>query len=199
VIYLSGAIQPIRHHRLGWMMTPDMGNRIPEEGPLGADNARFNNPARYSDDRYERFLLEMPLDRTLFAVAPDVVGNHAATLELSLPMLRRIREMGHQTAFVAQNGWNDGTTPWDLIDVIFVGGDDDFKYMGGVEAVRAARRRGKRAHMGRVNSLRRLRHALRIGCHTADGTFLKFGPDINSVRLLSWFDALDQQQEMIYV
>lgn len=33
---------------------------------------------------------------------------------------------------------------------------------------------GKKVHMGRVNSGKRLRYAAEIGCHTADGTFLKF-------------------------
>lgn len=50
-----------------------------------------------------------------------------------------------------------------------------------------AKRRGKPVHMGRVNSRRRLRYAASIGCDTADGTYLLFGPrGVNLPKLLSW-------------
>ncbi|MET7951050.1 hypothetical protein [Micromonospora sp. NPDC005324] len=45
--------------------------------------------------------------------------------------------------------------------------------------------------MGRVNSLRRLRHATAIGCHSADGTYLAFGPDQNLPNLLSWLQTVN--------
>jgi hypothetical protein len=37
-----------------------------------------------------------------------------------------------------------------------------------------------------VNSLRRLRHAAAIGCHSVDGTYLAYGPDRNLPTLLRW-------------
>lgn len=46
--------------------------------------------------------------------------------------------------------------------------------------------------MGRVNSLRRLRHAAAIGCDSADGTYLAFGPDRNLPRLLDWIGAVNE-------
>jgi hypothetical protein len=39
--------------------------------------------------------------------------------------------------------------------------------------------------------LRRLRYATSIGCHSADGTFLAFGPDRNLPRLLGWLTEID--------
>jgi hypothetical protein len=45
---------------------------------------------------------------------------------------------------------------------------------------------GKGTHMGRVNSNRRLQYAATIGCDSADGTYLAFGPDQNLPRLLWW-------------
>jgi hypothetical protein len=50
--------------------------------------------------------------------------------------------------------------------------------------------------MGRVHSLDRLRAAVGIGCDSADGTFLRFGPDTNWPRLKYWLDHLDEQQGM---
>lgn len=196
MIYLSGVIVPIRHRRLGFLMTPDMGNAIPEDVVLAADNGCFTNPEGYSDARYAEHLKKFPHNRTLFAAAPDVLGNHTATVERSTPVLRMIRDIGLPAAFVAQDGWHDASTPWDEMDAIFVGGSTEFKFRGGREAVAAAKRRGKWAHMGRVNSLDRLRAAMSIGCDSADGTYLRFGPDINSPKLLRWLDAIETQQEM---
>lgn len=175
------------------MMTPDMGNKMPMDAPLGVDNACFNNPNGYSDERYEQFLHRVPRNRALFATAPDVLGSHSATVERSVPMLRRLRFLGLKPAFVAQDGWCEDSTPWDDLDVLFVGGSTGFKFRGGRNAVKAAKRRGKWCHMGRVNSLERLKAAIGIGCDSADGTFLKFGPDINWPRLRYWLDHITEQ------
>jgi hypothetical protein len=50
--------------------------------------------------------------------------------------------------------------------------------------------------MGRVNSLDRLRGAVGIGCDSADGTLLRFGPEVNWPRIKWWLDHLDDQPEM---
>jgi hypothetical protein len=191
VIYLSGHIGAMRHSRLGFILTPDRwGQDVPDDAAIAADNACFSSPDRYSDERYLRFLGRLPVGRCLFATAPDVVGDHAATVERSLPMLRRIREAGFPAAFCAQDGWAEETTPWGDFDVLFIGGTTDFKFRGGRLAVYAAKRRGKRTHMGRVNSLARLAAASAIGCDSSDGTFLRFGPDVNTPRLFAWLDKL---------
>lgn len=192
MIYLSGSVVRFRHPNLGFMMTPDMGNRVPDDAQLAADNACFNNPEAYSDERYAKFLQRMPRPRTLFATAPDVLGSHKQTVERSIPMLRRLRFLGFKPAFVAQDGWQEDSTPWGDLDVLFVGGSTEFKFRGGRAAIVAAKKRRKWCHMGRVNSLQRFRAALAIGCDSADGTFLKFGPDVNWPRLTYWFDRINE-------
>lgn len=47
--------------------------------------------------------------------------------------------------------------------------------------------------MGRVNSLRRLRLAQAMGCDSADGTYLAYGPDRNLPRLLGWLREINCQ------
>ena len=197
MIYLSGCIVEKRHPRLGFILTPDMGNKVPDT-LVAADNACFNNPDKYSDERYENFLQYMPKERTIFATAPDVLGNHKLTVARSIPMLQHIRSLGFKAAFVAQDGWKDDDTPWNNLDVLFIGGTTDFKFRGGRNAVFAAKRRGKLVHMGRVNSLDRLRAACSIGCDSADGTYLKFGPDTNWPKLKYWLDYLTNQPELGY-
>ena len=180
---------------LGFLLTPDMGNKVPEDCIVAGDNACFSNPEDYSDDRFLTFLEKMPRDRTLFAVAPDVLEDHVTTIERSIPMCREIRKLGFKAAFVAQDGFDDA--PWDEFDCLFVGGSTGFKFRGGRHAVKAAKQHGKSTHMGRVNSLDRLRAAVGIGCDSADGTYLKFGPDTNAPKLLRWLETINEQHQMM--
>lgn len=177
-------------------MTPDRRDKVPSDAIVAADNACFANPKGYSDEKYLRYLEKFPRDRTLFATAPDVLGSHIRTVERSIPMLRAIRSMGIKAAFVAQDGWDEQTTPWAEFDAIFIGGSTEFKFRGGREAIEAGNRYNKWGHMGRVNGLGRLRAAIGIGCKSADGTFLKFAPINNWPRLTRWLDAVSDQSEM---
>jgi hypothetical protein len=77
-------------------------------------------------------------------------------------------------AFVLQDGSErPGRVPWDAPGLagVFVGGSDEWKL--GPDAARLvaeARARGLYAHMGRVNSEKRIRYAISIGCTSVDGT-----------------------------
>lgn len=131
MIYLSGAIRPEAAGTagLGWLLTPNMGNRVPETGWWGADNGCFTQPKTYSDERFLGWLQDRApqRDRCLFATAPDVVGDAAATLERSLPMLAKIRELGFPAALVAQDGLESLEIPWSSFDVLFIGGSTEWK------------------------------------------------------------------------
>ncbi|MGW3571669.1 hypothetical protein ACWDSL_48685 [Streptomyces sp. NPDC000941] len=47
--------------------------------------------------------------------------------------------------------------------------------------------------MGRVNSARRLTYAAAIGCASADGTYVAFGPDKNLPTALRWVREVNKQ------
>ena len=80
--------------------------------------------------------------------------------------------------------------PWALVDWLFVGGSTGWKLGEGAEAlIRQAQTHGKRVHVGRVNSATRFRHFRALGCDSADGTFLAFGPDTNAPKLRRWISA----------
>ena len=132
----------------------------------------------------------------LFATAPDTPfverawdGSHWGAIHWS----RWLRERGYQVAMVAQDGLEEhlASVRWDLVDWVFLGGSTDWKLSGGAAKVAdwAVRREGKRVHMGRVNSQRRLGWAEALGCTSADGTFLGFGPRRNVPQLQRWLDA----------
>jgi hypothetical protein len=176
---------------LGMITTPKQGNLIPSGAEVCADNGCFGS-GYVGDDRFISWLGTLPPAR--FAVAPDVPFDMTASLARSRPMLGRIRAAGHLAALAAQNGSDRVTIPWDDLDVLFLGGDTEWKLGPQARDLAAeARTRGKRVHMGRVNSLKRLKYADYIGCDSADGTFLTFGPDKNLPELLSWLRLVNGQ------
>lgn len=190
MIYLSGVLLPLDHPQLGYINTPRIGGTVPLNCIWAADNGRFSAPHEYTDTGYLGWLDRQERQRCLFATAPDVLADYATTLALSLPLLPRIRAIGFPAALVFQDGYTSGATPWDEFDVAFLGGTTTWKLGYGGQAVADARARGKPVHMGRVNSYKRLRVAAAIGCTSADGTFLKYAPDINVPRMLAWLDQL---------
>jgi hypothetical protein len=160
------------------MITPRMGQMPPPGQFWAADNGRYAAPADYTDTGFLDWLARMPAESCLFATAPDVVGDAAATLALSEPMFDRISALGFPVAFVAQDGQESLPVPWDRFDALFIGGTTAWKLgESAAQIAREAKRRGKWVHMGRVNSLRRMRYAESIGCDSADGTVLKHDPN----------------------
>lgn len=161
------------------------------DGPWCADNGCFST--RFDEAKWWAWLSAQDPRGCLFAVAPDVVADAAATLERSRPWLPRIRALGFPAAFVLQDGQEYLPVPWDDFDVAFIGGSTDWKLGPHARALAAeTKARGKRVHMGRVNSQRRYTYARLIGCDSADGTYLAFGPNENLPDVLSWVRSANQ-------
>lgn len=177
------------------IMTPKQGNRLPDGVRWCADNGRYGKgwPGEAAWLAWLDSFDAEQRARCDFAVAPDVVGDAAATLTRALPWLPRIRALGYPAAYVAQDGADKHPPPWDDLDVLFIGGSTDWKLGPIARALVAqARSLGKGVHMGRVNSERRYRYAAAIGCDSADGTYLTFGPDLLLPNVLSWLRSTDQ-------
>jgi hypothetical protein len=192
MIYLSGKYTSELPPEVGLMVTPHNRQKVRTGRVWAADNARFATPEKYSDATYLKWLAAQNNARCLFATAPDVVGDHLATLQLSVPMFAPIRKAGYPVAFVAQNGFDDA--PWELFDALFIGGDDVFKLGSQVPGiVREAKRQRKWVHMGRVNSYMRLRLASVIGCDSADGNHIAFKPDKYTPEVAQWVERIKNQ------
>lgn len=179
--------------RLGLIDTPSQGNVASTNAAHAAgavwcaDNGAFSD--NFDEARWWAFLRRNAhrASTCRFAVAPDCVSDAVATLARSLPWLPRIRSLGYPVAFAAQDGLERLDVPWDQFDVLFIGGSTEWKLGAHARAmVATAKAAGKWVHMGRVNSARRYRYAEYIGCDSADGTFLTYGPDQLLPRLLSW-------------
>ncbi len=171
---------------LGQLSTPNTGNRLTPGVVWAADNGCFSDTTPFVASRWLDWLDRQPRDNCLFAVVPDVVGDHVETLRRWDRWADTVRGLGFRPAFVLQDGceWED--IPNDT-DCVFVGGSTEWK-LGpqAARCVRYAKAEGMWVHMGRVNSRRRLRLAADLGCDSADGTYLAYGPDANLPKLLSW-------------
>lgn len=212
ITYLANPVRaalPAMQQRadLGVIITPNQGNRLPADVPWCADNGcgpgKHGIGAGYPGARgYLEFLSRMSArarTRCLFAVAPDVVCDSPASLARLDKFYAAMRGwFGLPVAMAAQDGLEVADVPWHSFDVLFVGGSTEWKLGGQArELVRVARLEGKRVHMGRVNSGKRLAYAAAIGCDSADGTFLTFGPDANLPRLLGWLDDVNRPQQQL--
>jgi hypothetical protein len=180
---------------LGQIVSPAAGNRLTAGVEWIADNAVF--AGKYpGDEAYLAWLADRAhlASTCRFVVAPDVVADAAATVALSAPMLPRIRALGFPAALVAQDGLEHLDVPWDAFDCLFIGGTTEWKLGPAAALLTAeAKRRGKWVHMGRVNSRLRLQYAEHIGCDSADGTYLAFGPDRNLPTLARWLREIATQ------
>lgn len=225
MIYLCNASSPpikqaMREGHVGMLTTPREG-KSPAEIPVWAADNGCYGVGYPGDIGYLNWLLRhrKHAERCLWATAPDVVGDAAATLKRSKPMLPLIRALGYRAAFIAQNGLDLRRIPWDNFDALFIGGAAECrpcKYIRpvgmatvikrcpicgrqfsewklGEEAAAAvveAKARGKAVHMGRVNSGKRLIYAATLGCSSSDGTFLTRAPDTNLKRMYGWLERL---------
>lgn len=126
--------------------------------PWAADNECFNGAfevgafTRWLEGRIEY------RDTCKFILAPDVVGDWAATLGRFAEWAPIIRGMGYPVGIALQDGATAESVPWGAIDAVFIGGATEWKLARGtLDLCRQARGLGKWVHVGRVNSTQRIR------------------------------------------
>lgn len=192
MLYLSGAINKnmrddLRAGKIGLLQTPGAGYNLQDVQVWALDNGCYTG--KYPGDQAYLTKLddwEEHKSRCLFVAVPDVIGDHVATLKRWPTMSKRIKDRGWTPALVAQ----DGTKPTDLpahLEWLFIGGSTEWKLGDQCRAlIRAAQANGTRTHVGRVNSQKRYRRFAELGCDTADGTFIAFGPTINFAHVMRW-------------
>lgn len=172
----------MRDGLIGGFSNPAKRDR-PEPGvPWALDNGCFTG---FDEVLWRRALKNRAGNRDcLFAVVPDRVGD-ATTTDAWWPHYAPIvKQHGLPAAYAVQN---DCTSVPDDADAVFIGGDDTWKLSEEAQEIaRSARRRGLWTHMGRVNSLQRLRFAHALGYDSVDGTHVSYEPDEGMARLLKF-------------
>jgi hypothetical protein len=193
VIYLSGVTSDryepdLIARGVGLMIQP--GNsyhlRVDRYPYWAADNGCFQPATYIGDDAWLDWLDRLPRERCLFAVVPDVArrpdgslgGDPVATWAKFEELAPIVQAMGFPAALAAQDGIEDMPNlreQLDACDVLFLAGSTEWKLGPQAEWIaHLARAMGKWVHMGRVNSLKRMKRAREMGCNSADGTFIKY-------------------------
>ena len=208
MIYLLPSLSKIQTHivekseNFGLLLTPSSGIRqhfLDVGSIFAAENECFTKGDKFDLSKYLDFLRRLiPFQNNcLFATAPDVVADAKATWERSEKVLEQIRNLGFPAALVAQDGMEDLPIHWHKFDALFVGGSTAWKLSeNSFWLIREAKKRGKWAHLGRVNSKMRLRIAEQAGCDSADGTYLAFAPKVNLPKLENWLNSVNREPSL---
>lgn len=202
MIYLSGCLpskpelqQKLYDNNIGLMLTP-FSQRNSKSSPhlwqWAADNGCFAE--RWDENIWMRWLKEFEdPTKSLFATVPDVVADHAKTVDRWHQYRHQVASLGYKPAFVLQDGAVHDTTPWGTMGCLFIGGSTQFKLSETAKRfVAEAKSRSIWVHMGRVNSLKRMLLAKEWGCDSTDGTYLAFAPDINTPKLIRMVQRTNQ-------
>lgn len=124
----------------------------------GLDNGCFK---RFESKTWRRLVKEAKeqdlIDQPKFVCAPDIVGDARRTLELLNMFLDEIKPL--PVCLVLQDGIGNFDINWNNIDAVFVGGSDAFKISSeAVNACKTAKYLGKWVHVGRVNTVERVKN-----------------------------------------
>ena len=165
-----------RAREFGQMLTPKSGRATPR-GIWCADNGVFTGQYRFG--AYFSWLWAMRPYRgeCAFVPAPDVVSDARATRLRYWMTAPLIKAMGYPVAYVAQDDQENMAFP--PMDAVFIGGSTDWKMSPAADAcIRAGQASGAWVHVGRVNSIKRIRHFKLVGVDSVDGTALTYAPDV---------------------
>ena len=105
--------------------------------------------------------------KPLWVIVPDVVGDLKATKSNWKKYAGKVAEFGWPLAFAVQDGMKRDDVPTDA-DVVFVGGSDQQNWKWRTAHYWCDH--FERVHIGRVNSIRRVRYSERIGAESVDGS-----------------------------
>ena len=139
-------------------------------------------------------------DRSNFqwVACPDVVANAIETCNQWLTWFPKLDYFDIPVAFVAQDGIEliPDQVPWDDMACLFLGGSTRWKLSLAAESLmREAKSRGKLVHVGRVNTLRRVRDVLMM-CplvDSIDGRSFSAWPDVKIPKGLAWIRMNENQ------
>ena len=179
-LFVNGGTKTVysmTEHRghIGILLSPACGNSIERtiaSGlPWAVDNGAYSG---FDADAYRKLVdkcIGHQRNGLRWITCPDVVGNHQATLDLfdqwAMYLLRRHLPV----AFVAQDGCTTGEIPWDHISCVFIGGTTAWKLSQDVvKILHMCRIKAFQAHVGRVNSRKRIRWCFDQGVTSVDGT-----------------------------
>ena len=167
-----------RIQKLGWArMFCFRDPTIYQFEKFGLDNGAFDawqHDTPWDSIAYE-FRLRNCLDMGItpyVAVTPDIVANGCESLQFSLAWIKNLPS-GWPWYLAVQDGMRlvDVEEKLHLFSGIFLGGTDKFK-LSAYKWCALAHKHQKKFHYGRAGTIRKLRHAIRIGADSLDSSFM---------------------------
>lgn len=125
----------------------------------------------------------------------QVRGDWQKTLERFYLYQPVVKRLGFPVALASQDGMPLEEVPWNMFDVLFIGGSNDHKR--GIEAetlALEAKKRGKWVHVGRVSSVSKMRK-LWSWADSWDGTTFRFQPDKKEESLVPQIEKFFQDED----
>lgn len=173
ICLVSGATPTLRYYArygcYGRLIVPTSGDYPLPGLPWACDNSAFGG---FEPGRFVRMLERLrDWPGCEWVTAPDVVADAEATL-LAFEQWESVLRVnyGRPVALVAQDGLSADDVPWSDIRCLFVGGTTEWKLGADArELVAEAKARGKRVHVGRVGTRKRIRYCQAIGADSIDG------------------------------
>jgi len=179
MVMLGNHSSPLLHYwagkypgQVGWLIGPSGRHKtkLRQWIPYACDNDAFTawqNKTAWSESDYFEFLewTAKQEHKPLWVTVPDVVADKGRTLENWDKYAPRCREFGHDLAFVMQDGMTPDDVPSDA-DLVFIGGTFRWKWNNLPAFCEAL----SRVHVGRVNTLSKVRRAEELGVESVDGT-----------------------------
>jgi hypothetical protein len=155
---------------VGHLLSPGGWRRPDPAFPYAIDNGAFaawTAGRPFDADAFLGLLARVkrePVQPEWVAV-PDVVMDRGATLSMWQHWAPVVADLGVPLAFVVQDGMKAVDVPTEA-QMVFVGGSTPWKWL----TLPMWCEQGRRVHVGRVNTAKRLRQCARLGVESCDGT-----------------------------
>ncbi len=208
-LFVNGATKTVDkfqgHEHLGRLVQPRSWNNLEDLAnsgmPYGADNDALKGIDPLAIVKMWSALAKVKNDNLKFVTAPDAVemtedgphGDWNGTLWMWKGWKKSLKDLGLPAAIVTQDGASVDTVPWDDIAALFIGGSTAWKFSKtSALLIRVAAHRGKWVHVGRVNSMKRLRYLDGLPVDSFDGGQFSMYPD---TYIPKYLDRLTVKQE----
>ena len=162
---------------VGLLMQPP-GERRPTN-PYACDNgvyAQFVKGVEWNVDMHNLWVsMIVNINDKLppeWVLLPDAVGNWPRTVELAKAYTPFVKLYGYKTAIALQDGCDFDEVLQFNPDWVFVGGTTEWKEQIIHSACEFFHARGIKVHVGRVNTVRRVKLCMSAGVDSVDGTTL---------------------------
>lgn len=137
-------------------------------------------------DNWTRMLCKVKNKMPLWVLLPDTVADWGRTVHLASNYVSTVRQKGFPVAIALQDGCNFKQVLDFSPDWVFVAGSDEWKDSNIAPACRYFHDMGIKVHVGRVNTMDRIKLCFEAGVDECDGTSLNRFTNKNSPQMARW-------------